>query len=70
MQRFIVGIITLVVMLCFFNCGNSMDDFAGTYKVYDTRTSYSLVLNEDGSVNIPEALRPYMGGQSKLEIKR
>ena len=27
-------------------------------------------LNEDGSVNIPEALRPYMGGQSKLEIKR
>lgn len=24
-------------------------------------------LNEDGSVNIPEALRPYMGGKSKLE---
>ena len=27
-------------------------------------------LNEDGSVNIPEALRPYMGGQAKLEIKK
>ena len=27
-------------------------------------------LNEDGSVNIPEALRPYMGGQVKLEIKK
>lgn len=24
-------------------------------------------LNEDGSINIPEALRPYMGGKSKLE---
>ena len=24
-------------------------------------------LNEDGSVNIPEALRPYMGGKAKLE---
>ena len=23
-------------------------------------------LNEDGSVNIPEALRPYMGGQTKI----
>ena len=26
-------------------------------------------LNEDGSVNIPEALRPYMGGQEKLVPK-
>lgn len=26
-------------------------------------------LNEDGSVNIPEALRPYMGGNAKLEPK-
>ena len=25
-------------------------------------------LNEDGSVNIPEALRPYMGGKSKIEV--
>ncbi len=25
-------------------------------------------LNEDGSVNIPEVLRPYMGGKSKIEI--
>ena len=23
-------------------------------------------LNEDGSVNIPEALRPYMGGMEKI----
>ncbi len=26
-------------------------------------------LNEDGSVNIPEVLRPYMGGKSKIEKK-
>ena len=26
-------------------------------------------LNEDGSINIPEVLRPYMGGKSKIEIK-
>ena len=26
-------------------------------------------LNEDGSVNIPEALRPYMGGLTKIEKK-
>ncbi len=25
--------------------------------------------NEDGSVNIPEALRPYMGGKEKIEVK-
>ncbi len=25
--------------------------------------------NEDGSINIPEALRPYMGGKEKIEIK-
>ena len=27
-------------------------------------------LNEDGSVNIPEALRPYMGGMEKIEVKK
>lgn len=26
-------------------------------------------LNEDGSVNIPKALQPYMGGKTKLEVK-
>ena len=26
-------------------------------------------LNEDGSVSIPEALRPYMGGMEKIEVK-
>ncbi len=26
-------------------------------------------LNEDGSVNIPKALRPYMGGMEKIEVK-
>ena len=26
-------------------------------------------LNEDGSVNIPVALQPYMGGKSKIEVK-
>ena len=50
MQKIIGGIIMLVVMFCVFNCGDDMSDFAGTYKVYDSRTSYSLVLNEDGSV--------------------
>ena len=25
-------------------------------------------LNPDGSVNIPEALRPYMGGKEKMEV--
>ena len=27
-------------------------------------------LNEDGSVNIPEALQPYMGGMKKIEVKK
>ena len=27
-------------------------------------------LNEDGSVNIPKALQPYMGGKTKLEVKK
>jgi len=26
--------------------------------------------NEDGSVNIPEVLRPYMGGKEKIEVKK
>ncbi len=26
-------------------------------------------LNVDGSVNLPEAIRPYMGGKSKIEVK-
>jgi seryl-tRNA synthetase len=25
-------------------------------------------LNEDGSIRIPEALRPYMGGKSVIEV--
>ena len=27
-------------------------------------------LNKDGSVNIPEKLRPYMGGKEKIEVKK
>ena len=27
-------------------------------------------LNEDGSINIPEVLRPYMGGKTKIEVKK
>ncbi|MBQ1739102.1 MAG: serine--tRNA ligase, partial [Clostridiales bacterium] len=27
-------------------------------------------LNEDGSIRIPEALRPYMGGKSVIEVKK
>ena len=27
-------------------------------------------VNEDGSVNIPVALRPYMGGKTKIEVKK
>ncbi|MBQ9768564.1 MAG: serine--tRNA ligase, partial [Lachnospiraceae bacterium] len=26
-------------------------------------------LNEDGSINIPKALQPYMGGKEKIEVK-
>ena len=26
-------------------------------------------LNADGSVNIPKALQPYMGGKEKIEVK-
>ena len=26
-------------------------------------------VNEDGSVNIPKVLQPYMGGKEKIEIK-
>ncbi len=26
-------------------------------------------LNEDGSVNIPKVLRPYMGMKEKIEVK-
>ena len=26
--------------------------------------------NEDGSINIPEVLRPYMGGKAKIEVKK
>ena len=29
----------------------------------------SYTLDEDGSVNVPEALRPYMGGKEKLVPK-
>ena len=25
--------------------------------------------NEDGSITIPEVLRPYMGGKDKIEVK-
>lgn len=25
--------------------------------------------NEDGSITIPDALRPYMGGKEKIEVK-
>ena len=27
-------------------------------------------MNEDGSIRIPEALRPYMGGKSVIEVKK
>ena len=33
----------------------------------DFSNYYLVHLNEDGSVTIPEALRPYMGGKEKLE---
>ena len=25
-------------------------------------------INEDGSINIPKVLRPYMGGKEKIEV--
>ncbi|MBP5252978.1 MAG: serine--tRNA ligase, partial [Lachnospiraceae bacterium] len=27
-------------------------------------------VNEDGSINIPKALQPYMGGKTKIEPKK
>ena len=27
-------------------------------------------MNEDGSINIPEVLRPYMGGKKIIEVKK
>lgn len=59
MQKITGGIIMLVVMFCVFNCGDDMSDYAGTYKVYDNRTPFNLVLNEDGSV------RANMGGKGE-----
>ena len=38
----------------------------------NTRALIALIennYNEDGTVNIPEVLRPYMGGKDKIEIK-
>ena len=26
--------------------------------------------NEDGSITVPEVLRPYMGGKEKIEVNR
>ena len=52
----------------------------GTYYVHtlnntvlaSTRALIALIennLNEDGSINIPKVLRPYMGGKEKIEVK-
>ena len=35
----------------------------------NTNSSIENNLNEDGSINIPEALRPYMGGIEKITPK-
>ncbi len=39
-------------MYCIFNCGDNRDDCVGTYKVYDCKPSFNLVLNNDGSVRV------------------
>jgi len=39
----------------------------------NTRALIALIennYNEDGSINIPNVLRPYMGGKEKIEVKR
>ncbi len=39
----------------------------------NTRALIALIennYNEDGSINIPKALRPYMGGKEKIEVKK
>lgn len=44
----------------------------GNTVLASTRALIALIennVNEDGSVNIPEVLRPYMGGKSKIEVK-
>lgn len=44
----------------------------GNTVLASTRALIALIennLNEDGSVNIPLVLRPYMGNKEKIEIK-
>ena len=46
-------------------------DSAGRVSVYNSNAveeNYSI--NEDGSINIPVALRPYMGNKEKIELKK
>lgn len=42
----------------------------GNTVLANTRALIALIennYNEDGSINIPEVLRPYMGGKTKIE---
>ena len=44
--------------------------YANDVQKYSECIAKALIennLNEDGSINIPEVLRPYMGGLSKIE---
>ena len=40
---------------------NSIDE-----RLAGFATKIEITVNEDGSVNVPEVLRPYMGGKDKL----
>ena len=43
-----------------------LKDLAASIVAADSIAIFSIQYNEDGSVNIPEVLRPYMGGKDKL----
>lgn len=45
----------------------------GNTVLASTRALIALLennYNEDGSINIPKSLQPYMGGKTKIEIKK
>ena len=45
----------------------------GNTVLASTRALIALIennYNEDGSINIPEVLRPYIGNKEKIEVKK
>ena len=49
---------------------NQEESVLNNNKLNENLNKVQNNVNEDGSVNIPEALRPYMGGIDKLFPKK